>query len=215
MATQDVEYRKNSPAMARSLERVVRHRAYRADERGRTAHRRGNDGRCRRERVNGGTDSAGRRGSPTSGERVPTCGERPPTSWEDTPTCGGTRANPVERRANLAGRRENLVGKRANLVGRGKNLLPGRRLRCLTNPSSATEAGKEGRNHEREPAASLCSLERVVRPAPTERTERGPTCTPAGERRALPPERRERRNWLARRMNVLAEEREHARPRIT
>ena len=40
----------------------------------------------------------------------------------------------------------------------------------LTNPSSATEAGEARRNqHERLPA-SLCSLERVVRPAPTERT---------------------------------------------
>ena len=41
--------------------------------------------------------------------------------------------------------------------------------RCLTDPSSATEAGEDRQEHETEPAASLCSLERVVRPAPTER----------------------------------------------
>ena len=32
----------------------------------------------------------------------------------------------------------------------------------LTNSSSATEAGEDKLNHETEPAASLCSLERVV-----------------------------------------------------
>ena len=36
----------------------------------------------------------------------------------------------------------------------------------LTNSSSATEAGEGGRNHGKEPAASLCSLERVVRGRP-------------------------------------------------
>ena len=39
----------------------------------------------------------------------------------------------------------------------------------LTNSSSATEAGEDRLNHREDPNASLCSLERVVRPAPTER----------------------------------------------
>ena len=62
----------------------------------------------------------------------------------------------------------------------------------LTNSSSATEAGEDRLNHEEEPAASLCSLERVVRPAPTERlvnVDRRPT---GGGMRALPPGEGER-----------------------
>ena len=54
----------------------------------------------------------------------------------------------------------------------------------LTISSSATEAGEEGGNHGKEPAASLCSLERVVR-LPAYRGASGPpeleTATPAGE----------------------------------
>ena len=42
--------------------------------------------------------------------------------------------------------------------------------RRLTDSSSATEAGDEGREPRTGLHASLCSLERVVRPAPTERT---------------------------------------------
>ena len=43
----------------------------------------------------------------------------------------------------------------------------------LTNSSSATEAGEDRLNHEKERAASLCSLERVVR-LPAYRGASGP-----------------------------------------
>ena len=43
-----------------------------------------------------------------------------------------------------------------------------RETQGLTDSSSATEAGEDRRKHGKELAASLCSLERVVRPAPTE-----------------------------------------------
>ena len=39
----------------------------------------------------------------------------------------------------------------------------------LTNSSSATEAGEARADNGKDSPASLCSLERVVRPAPTER----------------------------------------------
>ena len=42
-----------------------------------------------------------------------------------------------------------------------------------------------------------CSLERVVRPAPTERLARTENGPPAGEGRALPPGKDERRNRWA------------------
>ena len=67
--------------------------------------------------------------------------------------------------------------------------------------------------------ASLCSLERVVRPAPTERWGTWTDVDSGGGMRALPPERDERRNRLARTSDVQAErtgtdvpweEREHA-----
>ena len=50
----------------------------------------------------------------------------------------------------------------------------------LTDSSSATEAGEARLDYEKEPAASLCSLERVVRPAPTERTNRNTLPTGGG-----------------------------------
>ena len=40
---------------------------------------------------------------------------------------------------------------------------PRERLRCLTNSSSATEAGKKEVEKQERRGASLCSLERVVR----------------------------------------------------
>ena len=45
---------------------------------------------------------------------------------------------------------------------------PGERTQGLTDSSSATEAGEDRLNHGTDPAASLCSLERVVRHPPTE-----------------------------------------------
>ena len=50
-------------------------------------------------------------------------------------------------------------------------MLSGMCAECrLTNPSSATEAGEDRSNDSKTGCtASLCSLERVVRPAPTER----------------------------------------------
>ena len=62
----------------------------------------------------------------------------------------------------------NAVWKRVGVV-QGKTLVGvvGHKARSrLTAPSSATEAGEDRRNHGTEPAASLCSLERVVRPSP-------------------------------------------------
>ena len=44
----------------------------------------------------------------------------------------------------------------------------------ITNSSSATEAGEDRLNHAIDLNASLCSLERVVRPAPTERLNGNP-----------------------------------------
>ena len=44
-----------------------------------------------------------------------------------------------------------------------------RETQGLTDSSSATEAGEDGLNHGTDLNASHCSLERVVRPAPTER----------------------------------------------
>ena len=51
---------------------------------------------------------------------------------------------------------------RGNSVEDGKE--NSHRKRCLTNSSSATEAGDDRLNHETDSPASLCSLERVVRP---------------------------------------------------
>ena len=56
--------------------------------------------------------------------------------------------------------------------------LPRQRLLGLTNPSSATEAGDARLDNEKERAASLCSLERVVRPP----AYRGPLDRRNGER---------------------------------
>ena len=53
--------------------------------------------------------------------------------------------------------------------------------RSLTNSSSATGHGDARRRLQKRRAAMACSLERVVRPAPTERTNVGQTWTPAGE----------------------------------
>ena len=73
-----------------------------------------------------------------------------------------------------------MLAERAGTRSPSEN--PTRETQGLTNSSSATEAGEEGCNHGKDLTASLCSLERVVRPAPTERWRpEEPRWTPAGE----------------------------------
>ena len=113
----------------RSLERVVRRvnlGVWTPEEP--TAHRRGNDGRCRREGPTKAGDAPGGKSRPRS-EREPARHRRK----EREPTCLGKQSREEER---------------------------------LTPPSSATEAGENRRRMQERPAASLCSLERVVRGRP-------------------------------------------------
>ena len=130
---QGVEYTKDSLASLCSLERVVRLPAYRGplDRRnwGRRL-RRGNDGRCRREGLNGGTS-------------VP---EGKTSQWNDPSGNGRVLARTRNRLA---------IGNR----GSGNRLAikepTGKKLLGLTPPSSATEAGdarlRIQRNPDRQP----------------------------------------------------------------
>ena len=87
---------------------------------------------------------------------------------------GGMRALPPggdersERRTAKAKRRDRVGRTGTDVAWRTGTRVPlANRKRVdqgLTDSSSATEAGEDRLNHEKEPAASLCSLERVVRP---------------------------------------------------
>ena len=73
MATQGLTTRKSPTAMARSLERLVRRVTSECwTPEGQTAHRRGNDGRCRRERLTEADDVRGEKPRPRS-ELEQTC----------------------------------------------------------------------------------------------------------------------------------------------
>ena len=113
-----------------SLERLVRRVTSESGERDQTAHRRGNDGRCRRERLTGADDDL----------------ERQTATTARTGTDAVLEAN--ENRHDLT-----------NQSGEEER---------LTYPSSATGYGDARLDNEKRRAAMACSLERVVRPAPTE-----------------------------------------------
>ena len=68
----------------------------------------------------------------------------------------------------------------SSLVNR--DLRRGFHQKQLTDPSSATEAGARGRNHGKEPTASLCSLERVVRHCGRSRADQGAQRKPQNRR---------------------------------
>ena len=105
-------------------------------ERGQTAHRRGNDGRCRREGLNGGIDLPGRE----------TC-----RHWIE-------RGQTCHRSGN---------GPRMGTLVPSKN--PTRETQGLTNSSSAIEHWRrKDSTTEKADRQPGCSLERVVRPPPTE-----------------------------------------------
>ena len=111
------ESKLGTQAVRRSLERLVRRVALGVlGNEGRTSHRRGKDGCCRREGPTEAEDEP-RRQTSQRNEREPAC--PPPPSQEE---------------------------------------------KCLTDSSSATEAGEDGLWMQNRRTASLCSLERVVRP---------------------------------------------------
>ena len=97
-------------------------------------------------------------------------GDAKRTDWPQGKT--GRRDGPSGNRRVLARTRNRLAtGNRGTGTRLPWGTLPLRhRLLGLTNSSSATEAGEDKTMHtKRNRTASLCSLERVVRPAPTER----------------------------------------------
>ena len=77
------------------------------------------------------------------------------------------RTRPDERRAGGANGNRHAIGRTGTGVP-SKNST--RETQGLTDSSSATEAGRTRLETQERRSASLCSLERVVRPAPTERT---------------------------------------------
>ena len=104
----------------------------------------------------------GTRSLPRTGTRLPPAGGM---------TGRWRRESPTERLADAPGRKPRRRSEREKMLPNEGNREKGpclhqqsREEEHLTDSSSATEAGEEGRNHGTSPTASLCSLERMVRP---------------------------------------------------
>ena len=141
MATQGKEYRESSPAMARSLERVVRLPAYRGPLDGPN---------CGRPLRRGNEDAAAGKARPKRA-----------TNRKDRRANGTARAG--KQRVLARTRKRRAIGSGNGDTLAAVILLPRQRLLGLTDSSSATAHGGVDVEYRERPTAMSRSLERVVR----------------------------------------------------
>ena len=166
---QDVDYRESPAASLCSLERVVRP----APTEGPLDRRKGWV-RCRGGGVNCPSGEVIRHSGGvicgSSGVNCPSGGVNRRSGGVSRGSGGvNCRSGGVSRGSGGVSRGSGGVNCRSGGVIRGSGgvrndaVPPAGETQGLTNSSSATETGEDRLNHEKEPAASLCSLERVVR----------------------------------------------------